>query len=96
MGNVETTEKAKPIFQGQGALESVKGEETVAQLAARYRVHASQIQASKKAVAAGAVGVFSNGQEQKANSDAALISRLYQEIGWLKVERDFLAERSGP
>ena len=31
-----------------------------------------------------------------ARSDAALTARLYQEIGQLKVERDFLAERSGP
>ena len=40
--------------------------------------------------------MFSNGQEQKASSDAALTARLYQEIGQLKVERDFLSERSGP
>ena len=40
--------------------------------------------------------MFSNGQEQKASSDAALIARLYQGIGQLKVERDFLPERSGP
>ena len=33
---------------------------------------------------------------QKASSDAALIARLYQEIGQLKVKRDFLSERSGP
>ena len=40
--------------------------------------------------------MFSNGQEQRTQSDAALIARLYQEIGQLEVERDFLAERSGP
>ena len=40
--------------------------------------------------------MFSNGPEQKASGDAALIARLYQEIGQLKVERDFLSERSGP
>ena len=40
--------------------------------------------------------MFSNGPEQKASSDAALIARLYQEIGQLKVERDFWSERFGP
>ena len=35
-----------------------------------------------------------NGQKSKNN--AALVARLYQQIGQLKVERDFLAERSGP
>ena len=54
-----------------------------------------QIQAWKKALTEGAAGVFGNGQDQKARSDAALTARLYQEIGQLKVERDFLAERSG-
>ena len=44
----------------------------------------------------GASGVFGNGKEQKTKSDAALVARLHQEIGQLKVERDFLAERSGP
>ena len=88
--------KHSPVFKAKVALEALKGQETVAQLAARYEVHPGQIQAWKKALAEGASGVFSNGKEQKARNDAALISRLYQEIGQLKVERDFLAERSGP
>ena len=74
----------------------MKGQETVAQLAARYEVHPGQIQAWKKALVEGASGVFGNGKEQKSKNDAVPIARLYQEIGQLKVERDFLAERSGP
>ena len=88
--------KHSPAFKAKAALEAVKGQETVAQLAARYEVHPGQIQAWKKALVAGASGVFSNGKEQKARNDDALVARLYQEIGQLKVERDFLAERSGP
>ena len=93
--------KHSPAFKAKVALEALKGQETVAQLAARYEVHPGQIQAWKKALAEGASGVFGNGKDQKSRNDksrndAALTARLYQEIGQLKVERDFLAKRSGP
>ena len=88
--------KHSPAFKAKVALEVLKGQETVAQLAARYEVHPGQIQAWKKALAEGAADVFDNGKEQKSRSDAALIVDLYQETGQLKVERDFLAEWSGP
>ena len=88
--------KRSPTFKAKVALEAVKGQETVAQLGARYEVHPGKIQAWKKALVEGASVVFGNGQEQKARNDDALVARIYQEIGKLKVERDFLAERSGP
>ena len=74
----------------------MKGQETVAQLAARYEVQPGQIQAWKKALTEGASGAFGNGKERKSGNNDALIARLYQEIGQLKMERDFLADRSGP
>ena len=60
--------KHNQAFKAKVALEAVKGKDTVAQLAARDQVHPSQIQAWKKALTAGAGGVFSNGQEQKAST----------------------------
>ena len=88
--------KHSPAFKAKVALEVLKGQETLAQLVSRYEVHPGQIQAWKKALVEGASGVFGNGKEQKSRNYAALIARLYQEIGQLKVERDFLAERSDP
>ena len=88
--------KHSSAFKAKVALEAVKGEETVAQLAAWYELHPGQIQAWKKALVEGASGVFGNDKEQKGRNDDVLVARLYQEIGQLKVERDFLTERSGP
>jgi transposase-like protein len=59
------------------ALEAVKGQETVAQLAARYEVHPGQIRAWKKALTEGAADVFGIAKEPKAKSDAALVAHLY-------------------
>ena len=69
--------KHSPAFKAKVAFEAVKGQETVAQLAARYEVHPGQIQAWKKVLTEGAAGVFGNGKEQKARNDATLVARLY-------------------
>ena len=55
-----------------------------------------QIQAWKKSLLEGAAGVFDGNQDKRQKSDEVLVARLYQQIGQLKVERDFLAERLGP
>ena len=92
--------KHSPAFKGKVALEAMKGEQTVAELAARFEVHPNQIQTWKKGLVDGAAAIFdqgngtNKGKEQKNND--ALVARLYQQIGQLKVERDFLEERSGP
>ena len=91
----QTRRKHSPAFKAKVALAALQGEETIAQLASRYQVHPSQIQSWKKTLSEGASGLFAAEQKSREKAKDAEIDRLYRHIGQLKVERDFLAERSG-
>ena len=86
----ESRRKHSPSFKAKVALEALKGEETVAQIAARYEVHPNMVTKWKKALQEEAAGIFSKEHIRKKKEDENLVARLYQQIGQLKVENDFL------
>src|SRR5437870_13591271 len=82
------------ILKAKVALEAIKGQKTVNEIAAEYGVHPSQIAQWKKQALDGLPGLFSTRESRQAKSEEALIASLYQEIGQLKVQVDWLEKKS--
>jgi len=82
-------------FKAKVALEALKGELTIAQLSAKYGVHANLIAQWKAKASQGLADVFANGQARKAKQHEDEIRELHAKIGQLTVERDFLAKAFG-
>lgn len=77
------------------ALEAIKGQRTIQQIASHYEIHPHLVTRWKKQLLDGAAEIFSNGQEVAAKADEELKAELYQQIGKLQVELDWLKKKSG-
>lgn len=80
-------------FKAKVALEAVKGERTLNELAGHFEVHPSQVVQWKQRLVAGASDIFNGGEERDAVREGQLRDRLYQEIGQMKVELDWLKKK---
>ncbi|MFI5344543.1 MAG: transposase [Chlamydiales bacterium] len=75
------------------ALEAIKGEQTLAQITSKYGIHATQINTWKKHALACLLGAFSEKSKQVATNFEAQFADLYEQIGRLKVENDYLKKK---
>lgn len=90
-----TRRKIDAALKAKIALEALREQATVADLAQRYQVHPNQIYAWKKQLLDQAARAFESGNGDGAAEREHEIERLHAKIGELIVERDFLARRSG-
>lgn len=83
-------------FKARVALEAVKGERTMSELAAEYGVHPTMIHQWKKALLDGAADIFERGTKKTAEVDEDTVRSLHAKIGELAVANDFLSRKLKP
>ena len=77
-------------LKAQIALNAIKCQKTIAELASKYGVHANQIRICKKQLLDAAHAAFSNGKDKDAEKKDFERDHLYQKVGQLQIEVDLL------
>jgi transposase len=88
--------KIHAALKAKIALEALREQATIADLAQRYRVHPNQVYAWKRQLQEHAARAFDQklGQEAEAQAERE-VERLHAKIGRLTIENDFFAKRFG-
>jgi len=85
--------KHSGAFKAKVAIEALKGERTLNELAGHFEIHPTQVVQWKQRLLAGASDIFTGGVERDAAQEAELRDQLYQQIGQMKVELDWLKKK---
>ena len=83
-------------FKAQVALAALKGDRTVNELAGQYGVHPTLIHGWKKQLLAGAETLFASGTRAVETDAEARTAELFEQIGRLKMELEWLKKKVGP
>jgi transposase-like protein len=89
-----TRRNHSPTFKAKVALQAVRGEKTLAELAQQFQVSPSQITTWKQQLLEHAAELFANAQQHTEDSRER-IAELHAKIGELTMERDFLSNALG-
>ena len=89
----QTRKNHSKEFKAKVALEALKGVHSLSELASRYKVHPTQIAQWKRQLMENAPQMFDRGRSGGSADTEALTAPLYQEIGRLKMEVDFLQKK---
>ena len=80
-------------FKAKVALQAIKGQQTVNEIAAEHSLHPNLVTGWKKHLLDGAAQVFDSTQNQPEIDTDAITAPLYQQIGQLKVELDWVKKK---
>lgn len=95
--NMATTKHRKNYqteFKAKVALEAVKGRLTINEISKQFGVHPNQISKWKKQFLESLPQIFDNSKKPREVENEELTNHLYQQIGQLKVELDWLKKKS--
>lgn len=81
-------------FKAEVAIEAIKNQRTVAQIASEYGVHPNQVSQWKKQVLDQLPDLFTNRRSKSTTDSDQLVDELYRQIGQLKVELDWLQKKT--
>ena len=82
-------------FKARVALEAVKEQRTMAELASQFGVHPTQIGQWKQQLLAGVPDLFGAGRPKREKDDQVLQADLFQQIGKLQMELEWLKKKVG-
>jgi putative transposase len=82
-------------FKTKVALEAIRGQKTVNEIASKFGVHPNQVSQWKKLILDGLPLLLSDKRTRADKEDEELKAQLYQQIGQLKVELDWLKKKVG-
>ena len=82
-------------FKAKVALEALKGIKTVNELSSEYGIHPTQISHWKRQLQAGSREIFAGARAKEAADQEAQQAKLYEKIGRLKMELDWLKKTAG-
>ena len=81
-------------LKAQVALAAVKGDRTISELASLHGVHPTLIHTWKKQLVSNAEELFQSGARTTNGEHEALTAQLYEQIGRLKTELDWLKKKA--